>query len=277
VSRIKFSISNLAWQISDETDVIKVLEDSVFNGVEISILKYFDNIETIHKNQVIELRENWKSRSINITSLQSLLFNKPEFNIFDKLSESNIINYLNRIYEIAVILEIKPMVFGSPKNRLKGSMPNQEALQFAVGFFKKLTSQWSRVGPFLALEANPPLYGCDFVTDNAEAVNLVEMVGNSQFSWHLDYGCAKLAGEDPVNIIKSWEVLPSHVHLSEKNLGPLVKENFADYVTFLNELEKREYNGIVTLEMLPQSEFKSFYESVTLFNQVVKEAKLYDK
>lgn len=277
MNSIKFSISNLAWQIVDETDAIKVLEDSVFNGVEISILKYFDEIEKLNKNQVIELREYWKSKNKEITSLQSLLFNKPEFNIFDMTSETKIINYLNCIYEIAVILEVKPMVFGSPKNRIKGVMTNEDALCVAVDFFKKLTSHWSPVGPFLALEANPPLYGCDFVINNTEAVKLVELVGNSQFRWHLDYGCAKLSGEDPVSIVKNWRVLPSHVHLSEKNLGPLVKEKFDGYVSFLTELEKRDYNGIVTLEMLPHLEFKSFCESVKLFNQVVREAKLYVK
>jgi D-psicose/D-tagatose/L-ribulose 3-epimerase len=244
----------------------------MLSGIEISLTKYFTNIENLRTEQIQVLKNRWSVEKLNITSMQSLLYRRPEFNIFSMTKDRiALINYLNHLYRIAQILEIKPLVFGAPKNRLKGHLGKNEALKMAKQFFQDLIIDWNPEGPFIAFEANPPLYGCDFIIDNSEAIELVNSLKSPNFRWHLDYGCTLLAGENPLDLIKNSDFLPAHVHLSEENLAPLSEYNVKNYTKFLSELSKNDYNGIVTIEMLPHDNLKSFRDSISLINSLIKE------
>jgi sugar phosphate isomerase/epimerase len=67
------------------------------------------------------------------------------------------------------------------------------------------------------------------------------------------------------------DFLPSHVHLSEANLAPLSKYNLKHYLKFLTELSKNDYNGIVSVEMLPQNNLNSFRDSISFINSLIEE------
>jgi D-psicose/D-tagatose/L-ribulose 3-epimerase len=272
MKKIKYSVSNLAWTLNEESEVIKILKDSKLGGIEISLAKYFPNIENVDSDQIEILKNRWADEKFEITSLQSLLYNKPEFNIFSRnKSRIDLINYLNHTYRIALFLGVRPLVFGSPKNRLKGFLGSNDAFNIANQFFCDLISDWDPEGPFIGLEANPPLYGCDFIINNLEAIALVKSIKSPNFKWHLDYGCTLLMGENPIDLIKNNDFLPSHVHLSERNLAPLSKSNFKNYLEFLIELSKKDYCGIVTFEMLPHNNLDSFRESISLVNSLIEE------
>jgi D-psicose/D-tagatose/L-ribulose 3-epimerase len=271
LKKLNFSISNLAWNVREETEVIKVLENSALTGVEISLSKYFQDIENIDMNHLLQLKDRWLNIGLKITSLQSLLYKKANFKLFADTSTRLLINnYLNHLYRMAVELEVKPLVFGSPRNRIKGSLSYDNAFEIAGKFFGDVIASWDPEGPFLALESNPPLYGCDFIVNNVEAINLVKSVDSPNFRWHLDYGCALLSGENPNNLISNNYFLPSHIHLSEKNLKPISRDNFDNYLEFLYVLNLRNYAGIVTFEMLPNEDMTSFRKSIDLINSIIE-------
>jgi hypothetical protein len=67
------------------------------------------------------------------------------------------------------------------------------------------------------------------------------------------------------------KTLPSHIHISEKNLGPLIKKNLKNYIDFLIALQDCKYNGVVTFEMLPHQNLKSFVENIKLIDLMILE------
>jgi sugar phosphate isomerase/epimerase len=177
--------------------------------------------------------------------------------------------YLTKIYEYAILLNVKPMVFGAPNNRKLNGLNFEQGFEIAVQFFQRLLDSWEADGPFIAFESNPSEYGCDFITNNVQCLQLVGEVNRLNFRWHFDYTCSILAGETPTDFIRKMEYLPSHVHLSERALGPLVESNQLKYIEFLGLLSKRDYKGIITLEMKQSKNIEEFYETINLFNKVV--------
>ena len=67
MKKIKYSVSNLAWTINDESEVIRILKDSKLDGIEISLTKYFPNIESVDSDQVELLKNRWADEKFEIT------------------------------------------------------------------------------------------------------------------------------------------------------------------------------------------------------------------
>jgi len=218
MKNINFSISNLAWDISYESEVIKILNNSLISGVEISLRKYFDHLENLTTDQILSLKNYWIINDLKISSLQSLLFKREDLSIFASgVGREQVIEYLNSIYKIAV-------------------------------------------------------YGCDFIVNNSEAIEFVNSVNSPNLRWHLDYGCSLLAGENPTLLLMNSKKLPSHIHMSEKNLGPFIKKNLKNYIDFLIALHICKYNGVVTFEMLPHQNLNSFVENIKLIDLMISES-----
>ena len=273
MKNINFSISNLAWDISYESEVIKILNNSLISGVEISLRKYFDNLENLTTDQILSLKNYGIVNDLKISSLQSLLFKREDLSIFASgVGREQVIEYLNSIYKIAKLLQVKPMVFGSPKNRKKGQLTSKRAFDSATEFFSDLISEWDANGPYIAFEANPSVYGCDFIVNNSEAIEFVNSVNSPNLRWHLDYGCSLLAGENPTLLLMNSKKLPSHIHMSEKNLGPFIKKNLKNYIDFLIALQICKYDGVVTFEMLPHQNLNSFVENIKLIDLMISES-----
>src|SRR5438552_1722928 len=96
------------------------------------------------------------------------------------------LEYLSKISWLGGQLGAGPLVFGSPKNRIRGDLTFDEALKIAVPFFRSAAGNAQKNGTILCLEPNPPEYGCDFVTNTREALSVVEQVAHPGFRLHLD-------------------------------------------------------------------------------------------
>lgn len=267
---MKFSISNIAWKPADDLEVSNILKGTIFTGIEIAPSRYFANVESANCDSFKAISNMWMGWGFNITSMQSLLFNRPDLQLFGSAeSRKNLAKFLLNLRDIAAVMGVGPMVFGSPKNRLKGNLTLSEATNIAREFFQELASCWPDQGPYLVLEANPEIYGCDFITRSNQALEFIDSVESLSLQWHLDLACAKLSGEDVATIISSAPKLPSHIHLSEKNLGPLLHSNRAQYEEFLAALQSRSYGNIVTLEMKETDSLTPLVKSIELFQNLV--------
>src|SRR6185312_10786658 len=98
-------------------------------------------------------------------SLQSLLFGRLDLQLFgDESSRTQLAEYMRRVIDFAHAVGARALVFGSPKNRTRGELPMPQAMSIATDFFASLADHARERGALICIEANPPGYGCDFVT-----------------------------------------------------------------------------------------------------------------
>src|SRR5207248_3429675 len=123
-----------------------------------------------------DYRSAWEARGLPIVAMQALLFGRDDLLLFDAESRPRLAQYLARIIDVGAALGARALVFGSPKNRRRGALAPETALDIAATFFREMAVRADAAGAFICVEPNPPSYGCDFITTTDEAVGLAERV-----------------------------------------------------------------------------------------------------
>lgn len=247
---MKLAVSNIAWPKELDAEVAGMLRQCGVTGIEVAPTKVWSALAGVTREQIDDYRKSWLDRGFEIIAAQSLLFGRPELSLFgtgDALDHT--LDYLLTVMKVCARLGAKALVFGSPKNRLRGELPEDEALDIAAGAFGELAYYAAELGTCLVLEANPPEYGADFVTHAVTAIELVTEVNHPGFRLHLDTACMTLAG-DPIG--ETFEIgfpLLRHFHVSEPNLALPGTSGRVDHAAFAAELDTRGYDHWVSLEM----------------------------
>ena len=244
---MNFAVSNIAWDISEDDVYLGLLKEYGISNIEIAPTKFWPNPTETSELDAKNLRDKYLKKGFNLVAMQSLLFGKPELSIFgsNEVTE-NTLNYLKKIVQLASWLEINPLVFGSPKNRLKKDLSLMDATRRATDFFKVLGDYAHGMNVCVCIEANAKAYGCDFINTSNEAINLVQNTNSAGFGLHLDIGNMILENENLQEQLTSLLPLAKHFHLSAPNLKPIqdLKDNLWKTGTFKN------YKNIVSLEMV---------------------------
>ena len=155
--------------------------------------------------------------------MQSIFFGK-KFNIFNKSQHKQILNHLRKVCIISKKLGAKNIIFGSPKNRIKGTLSKQDAEKISINIFKKISILCYKYNINFCLEPNAKSYGCDFINKLNEANKILKKVNYRNFLINVDTG--NIFQEDNVNSlpkIKNENV--GNYQISEKKLGKLNKKN----------------------------------------------------
>jgi D-psicose/D-tagatose/L-ribulose 3-epimerase len=242
------AISNIAWAPHEDDAIAAVLRRAGVAGVEIAPTKWREQPLDASAEDIAEYRRRWEDRGLRIVSLQSLLFGRPELQLFGTPAiRSALADYLRRVIDLAADLGAHSLVFGSPKNRLRGLLPLDEASDIATSFFRELGEYAVARRAVICIEANPPEYGGDFVTTTAEAVQICAAANHSGVRVNADLGGMALAGEDSYAAICNANELIAHVHASEPHLGELVTS--ANHNAASRALREIGYKGWVSVEM----------------------------
>ena len=164
----------------------------------------------------------WEDRGLPIVSLQSLLFGRPDLQLFAGDRERQaLLDHLRRVADFAAAVGARALVFGSPKNRVRGQRSIEDAMHIARDAFRILAPHARDRGVVFCIEANPPPYGCDFITKTSEAVELCRLADDSSIRVNADLGGMILADEDPADAIARAAPFVGHVHASEPHLAQL--------------------------------------------------------
>lgn len=245
---VRLAVSNIAWEPHEDDAVAEVLRREGVSGVEIAPTKWRARPFDASADEIAEYRRSWEDRGLRIVSLQSLLFGRSDLQLFGTHGvRAALADYLRRVIDFAAQLGAHALVFGSPKNRLRGALDLRDANEIAAVFFRDLGEHASAQRVAFCIEANPPEYGCDFVTTTAEAVDLCAMVDHPGIRVNADLGGMTLAGEDPRAAIRSARDFIAHVHASEPHLGELGAS--ADHSAAAAALGEIGYDGWVSVEM----------------------------
>ncbi len=246
---MKISISNIAWNPSEEDAVAQIMADYGIRGVEIAPTKIWAAPDKASDDSVREYRNYWASRKVQIVALQSLLFGKAGLEIFtSQPAREATFNYLSGIIGLASKLGAQVLVFGSPRNRLVREMDSVQVLEIALDFFSRIGEVAARHEVCFCIEPNPAAYGCDFICTAAEGRELVRRVNHSGFRLHLDTAAMTLNGESYEEVIEDCFEWLEHFHISEPQLGA-VGRGSTDHARIAQRLRALGYDRWVSIEM----------------------------
>lgn len=268
---MKLAISNIAWDKSIEKEIASILKDLNVEGIEVAPTKINSNPKELLDGDIIKYKEFWKSYGIEIVAMQALLFGRPELKIFEnELKRNNTFEYLKLIIRIGGLLNAKVLVFGSPKNRDIGRLKREEAEKIAVTFFRGIGDYSLKYNLKTCIEANPPEYGSNFITDTREAFDLVHKVNNKGFGLHIDLGGMRLS-EEVFKILHNYKGKIEHVHISQPYLEPLNRNDFAVYEKLIDTLKEDNYDHWISIEMKSSNNVQNDKENVIKSIKLLRE------
>ncbi len=253
---MRLAVSNIAWPAAEHEAVLPALRRLGVTAVEVAPTKLFPDPSAVSPADVDAVRSWWGDQGFGVVAAQALLFGRPDLTLFDTPAvREQTLNYLARVLATCGRLGAGACVFGSPKNRRRGDLPEAEAHDTAVSFFRRLAGHAADAGTTVVLEANPPRYGADFVTRAAEAVELVRAVDHPAFRLHLDTACMTLAGDAVRETFDAGFPLLGHFHVSEADLAAPGPGTAVGHAAFAAELSGHGYAGWVSLEMREPTPF----------------------
>lgn len=219
---MRLAISNIAWDAAEDEAVAALLQRFAVDAIDIAPSKYFPEPAKATNEDIAAVKDWWAQRGIEITGMQALLFGTTGLNVFGSSeSQAALLAHLTEVCRIGAGLGARRLVFGSPKNRDRGGLNDQETSDIAVSFFRQLGDIASTWGVTICLEPNPTCYGANFMTTSAETALVVKTVAHPAIRMQLDTGALTINGEDPMAVLQDCAALIGHVHASEPDLLPL--------------------------------------------------------
>ena len=182
---MRVSISNIAWETKEDHKVCKILHDHGIDAIDIAPGKYLLTFLR-QPRSVFRVRTWWSERGIEIIGMQSYCMTKG-LNIFSGPEiQQRMLDHLQEICRIGDGLNARRLVFGSPRNRDRAGLSDQQAFEQAISFFKRLAKVAQSHEVIICLEPNPRIYGSNFMTSTFETMKVVEAVGHRAIRMQLD-------------------------------------------------------------------------------------------
>lgn len=257
INNLKLSISNIAWTAENDQQVYRYMQNAGLSGLEIAPTRLFPDKPYEKKLEAKEYAENLKKNyGFSICSMQSIWYGHSE-KIFGSDDERAVLlDYTKQAIDFAEKIGVGNLVFGCPKNRRVGE---DDDVDVAVEFFKELGDYAKERGTVLAIEANPVIYGTNFLNKTQEAIEFINRVGSKGFKLNLDFGTIVYNGESIENLA-SYVPLISHVHISEPNLNLI--EYRDEHKVLTRMLRDAGYDKYISIEMEKREDVEDVYKTI---------------
>ncbi|MDR1686089.1 MAG: sugar phosphate isomerase/epimerase [Desulfovibrio sp.] len=244
---MKLAISNIAWSTEHDDDMYQFLRMQGFAGLEVAPTRLFPVSPYKRIEAAVEFAEKLKTRyGLVIASMQSIWHGRQE-NIFGSDEErAALIDYTKQAVDFSVAAGCGNLVFGCAKNRNIPDDMNNDPYETAADFFREITAYAAQQGTIIALEANPQIYGTNFINRTEEAFAFVRKVGGKGFAVNLDIGTMVECNE-AVSIIESNLTLINHIHISEPHLAQVRRRTLHTELRALPALA--HYGKFISIEM----------------------------
>jgi D-psicose/D-tagatose/L-ribulose 3-epimerase len=247
---MRLAVSNIAWAAEEQDEVLALLPALGIAGIEVAPTMVWPGWDGATPEAARALRTWLAGQGFAVPALQSVLFGRPDLHVFgDAASQGGLLGHIARVAALAGALGAGVMVFGSPRNRLRGALAPEAAMDRAVRVFRALAAACHDEGTSLGIEANPPQYGGDFLLRWDEAAELVRRVDHPGVVLHLDTACTALAGDDPVQAAAACAGRLRHFHVSAPMLAPVDADGDLPHADIAAALRQGGYAGWVSIEM----------------------------
>lgn len=247
---MRLAISNIAWDVDEDADIAELLKRNGIDAIDIAPSKYFPNPVEASDEEISRVRCWWAERGIEITGMQALLFGTTGLNVFgSQETRETMLRHLAAVCRIGAGLGATRLVFGSPRNRDRSGLNDEQVAEIAIPFFRQLGDIAQAQGVQICLEPNPACYGANFMTTSAETAEVVRQVAHPAVRMQLDIGALTINDEDPAVVLQYSASLIGYIHVSEPELVPIgdAGTNHIKLATCLRQLLPRH---IVSIEML---------------------------
>ncbi|MDD2913116.1 MAG: sugar phosphate isomerase/epimerase [Candidatus Pacebacteria bacterium] len=247
----KIAISNLAWRKSEDEKVFNIIRDLNVLNMEISPFRDASTLPEAKEQFYNETSKLLNQYGIHVAAFQALMFRYPEVSIFEGATARNkILKHLRGVLEFLNQIGATVAVFGSPKNKIRGTLPHNKAMGIAKDFFIQIAEQARLYNVIFCIEPTPTAYGADFICNTQEAVDFVKTISHRSLKINLDIGSSILNGEDIEKIINKNIDYVGHVHISEPYLKT-INLSRPLHRSIARTLNDGNYNGFVSVEMRP--------------------------
>ena len=266
---MNLSISNIAWNSSQNDAVYALMKKYGFTGLEIAPTKIIADEPYSHIAEAAawaaDLREKY---GFCVPSMQSIWYGRTEKLFGTEAERTVLFEYTKSAIDFAAAIGCKNLVFGCPKNR---NMPNgadfAACAEIAAQFFRALGKYAASKNTCVSLEANPAIYGTNFANTTAEAISIVKKVGSGGFKLNFDVGTIIQNGED-ISVLKENVSLINHVHISEPFLKKIEKRDL--HKELFDFLRKENYALFVSVEMGLQENISDIEDAMKYVKEVQK-------
>ena len=247
----------MAWQPEQLPMAIQILLRRAVSALEITPGVFDKPLGRMDAAQLRERRYALEKNGLRIWSMQSLLFGcdgAPALFCGGESGRKDLFLTLALMIRQAAVLGVRRLVFGSPKQRRRGSLSVSSAYHHAAVFFRQVGDEAAQHGCVLCLEPNAKEYGSDWLETHRETAELVELIAHPSIRLQADTGALEMTGEDP-QILQHLAPLVGHAHISCASLraiGEMSVDSAWHIMTSsaLTALHNGGYRGCVSLEML---------------------------
>lgn len=247
---MRLAISNIAWDPNEDSAIAALLCRAGIDAIDVAHSKYFADPVAASSQDIARVREWWAERGISITGMQALLFGTNGLNVFGASAvQESLLRHLDAVCRIGGGMGATRLVFGSPRNRDRSGLSDEQADDIAADFFGRLGDIAKGHGVLVCLEPNPPAYGANFMTNCAQTAQVVRRVAHPSIRMQFDTGALAMNGEDPALVLADCADLIGHVHASEPNLVPL-GDGETDHASMFSALSSRLPDQVVAIEMV---------------------------
>ena len=261
-NKLSVSLLTLA-DFSKLDEFLYLLKKNNIKYIELPITKILPNYE-IDKKKIKTFLKKISKYKIKISSVQAIFY-KKKLNVLKVNDHTKIINHLNKIMLITKLLKAKNIIFGSPKNRIKGNISNKEAFKIFKKLLIKLQIKLVKNNIFFCIEPNSKHYGCDFILNSSDALEFIHYSKIKNLFINFDTGNAFLEN-DKAKISKTSYKYFKNFQVSEKNLLGL-KKNIDKHKKLLRKFNIRK--KFISLETL-NLKFEEIEKNINLFKSISK-------
>ena len=260
---MKLSISNIAWTSEQDSDVYALMQKYGYRGLEIAPTRIFQE----RPYDSLIQAETWakslkETLGFEIPSMQSIWFGRSEKLFGTNEEQDSLISYTKKAIHFASAIGCKNLVFGCPKNR---NFPENADWNDGIAFFKQIGDYAYSKGTVIGMEANPSIYGTNYINDTASALDLIKSVNSKGFLLNLDVG-TMVQNQEHLQVLDKNMGFINHVHVSEPHLRPLEKRKL--HSTLANILNNNHYQGYVSIEMGCQQDMQVLEECMAYIKEI---------
>jgi len=268
MNKKKLFISNLAWDHSDFTKVLKLLKFHKVKGLDLAPIKLNRNwLQT--KKQSYRFKKILDKSKLKVNALQGIFF-KTNFNLFNLNIENKkkLINHINQILQISKIYKCNKIIIGSSSFRHKGKLSKKKANLIFINFFKEISNLFKKEKIFICFETIPKQYGEDYLYNIDELVKLIKKINSPWLKINFDSSLFHYKKFRKSIFLKNKRYI-NNIQISEKGFNYFQKPS-NNNIQFCNLLKKDKSIKNISLEMISKkTNLKNLSTSLENFKNIL--------
>lgn len=246
---MNLAVSNVAWYHNRIDDFIGLISRLGSTGIELAPSMIWQEPVSAPYDERMQLKRKIQDAGLQLTGIQALLYSRQDLVLFgDAKKREEMLNYMTGMMDVCHDLGGDVMVFGSPRNRMIGTLNPQKARDIAVGFFRSLGMRAEQRNINFLIE---PLgrSETDFINTVSDAYGFIQEAGHpSGLGLHIDTKGIIDEHEVEAPYMTEMFALAKHVHISEPGLKPVGSSGF-DHRLISRIIRKSGYSRFVSIEM----------------------------